>query len=87
MRFPYLNLVLARRSIPQWRLARVLKISESAFCRKLAGRGEFSALERRLIAEELALTESWLFTEVDLPASARLAGRHEVATLCPAETR
>lgn len=85
MRYPNLKAVLFQRRIPAFELARVLKISEAQFSRRMTGRIDFAPHEKTRIAEALQIDPAWIFAEVHVPPMARF---RETAMLTPAmETR
>lgn len=67
MKYPNLNWALAQWG-PRYRFAAALDESESWLSRRLAGRFEFSADDRKRITNVLGYSEPWLFQTPTPPA-------------------
>jgi hypothetical protein len=67
MRFPHLVWAIGQKRRAHYEAAAEAGASESRFSRCLAGRAEFSSLERQKLAAFLGYPADWLFQQIRPP--------------------
>jgi transcriptional regulator with XRE-family HTH domain len=74
--YPNLKLQLFRSSVRQNFLAREVGIDESILSKIIHGYREPSKEQRQLLANYLAVEETWLFEKFEIASPTRWAGNH-----------